>query len=114
MLKRDYIEFKKGSILSSQMLTTLHEEQKNIWDIQYHNVCDGIINGLEFFISDNTLFISPGIVKFDGEIYSMRDSINISYIIRQSNFVDEGETLSIILTRGKSLPSRTIKNICNI
>ncbi len=108
MLKRDYIEFKKGSILSSQMLTTLYEEQKSIWDIQYHNFCDGIINGLDFSIDNDTLFLSPGIVMFGGEIFSMRDSINISSIISQSDFVDEGETLSIILTRGKSTSSNGV------
>ncbi len=105
MLIRNKIEFKKGSILTSQMLTALYEQQRNILDIQYNNYSDGIINGLDFYVDNDMLFVSAGMVKFGGEIFSMRNPSNISAIIKQSGCVEEGETLSIVLTKDKNILS---------
>jgi len=100
MLKRFCIEFKKGAVLSSDMLNTLYKQQRDIWNIKYSDFKDGIIDGLEFFEKDNNIFISSGIVKYQGEIFLTDKPINITAIIEKSKYINEGDILVITLDKG--------------
>ena len=63
------IEFQKGTILTSEMLTMMHKVPNAIINNLFVNQSDGIINGLNLQVEDNTLIVTSGIYKVGNRLY---------------------------------------------
>lgn len=77
---RSTVAFEKGSILRKEMLTDLYEYPRIAVESYYASYTDGILYGLEW--RDNqekpgSHLITPGALKFQGELYFMADCIDV-------------------------------------
>lgn len=68
--------FEEGSILKKSMLEALRDFPKNYIQTIYSQYGEGIIEGLDVVINENSLSISPGVFKFKGEIFISADKIS--------------------------------------
>ncbi|MGL5963244.1 MAG: hypothetical protein ACRCZR_00855 [Cetobacterium sp.] len=72
------IVFEKGKILNVDMLKELQESTKEYFKIKYYSYCDGIIEGFNFrYNNSENLTLTPGVLKYDGELYISRNEIVI-------------------------------------
>jgi len=78
MLESSEIKFDSGKILTKSMLEGLSAYSYGIANILYLEYTDGIIQGLEFKYLDNMLNLTPGILKYNGRIYLLKQSIVLS------------------------------------
>ncbi len=75
---RSEIEFKKGSILRKEMLQEMYNYPRVALESFYYNYSDGILYGLLWEdIGDDKHIITPGALKYKGEIFYLKESIEI-------------------------------------
>ncbi|MFI3211091.1 MAG: hypothetical protein R3Y64_08630 [Peptostreptococcaceae bacterium] len=74
-MKRNQIEFKRGTILSKNMLEIMYSYPKEIIDVLYSNNENGIISGLDLIKKDNNIILNKGIIKHNNEIFIMNEDI---------------------------------------
>lgn len=92
-------KFEKGHILKQHMLDALRDYPYDLVQTLFNEMGNGIITGLKISIPDETHFeVSSGIVKIDGEIYFLTDSIvlpfederNYVYLDKSSTETEDG------------------------
>lgn len=82
-MQRDVVKFEKGSILRKEMLESMYDFPRFLCDGYYSKYGDGVLYGLEWENIDNKHSITPGALKYNGEIYFqtekliVEDSINM-------------------------------------
>ncbi len=76
---REYTEivFKAGDILSVQMLEETYRYPREFLQLSHANFGDGIVVGLDFETKDDGVYLTPGIVKFDGKYYFLPKIVNL-------------------------------------
>lgn len=77
MIKNSIVNFKRGNILNQHMLEELQEFANRDIQVFYYGYSDGIIQGLDFILKDNLLFLTPGIVKFHGKYYYLEKEMEV-------------------------------------
>ena len=109
-LKNIHISFKRNTILTSEMLDELQNLALQKLHIDYYNFSDGIIKGLDFETDDKHLYLLPGIVKYNGKLYSLESKTEIF------SFSEEGGQRFIYLKpSNKQIVDNSIeKNILEI
>lgn len=84
-MQRSEIIFKKGSILRKEMLADLYEYPRFAMESYYYLYSDGILYGMEWLESEENKghhIITPGALKFHGNIYFQTELIDVEKIIR--------------------------------
>ena len=76
VIKSTSIEIRSGMLLSKEILEQMNY-QSNLFRLQYSNYPDGIIYGLELLEEDDLLYLSPGLVKQNGQYFFSADRINL-------------------------------------
>ncbi len=72
--------FEKGSILKQNMLESLRDYPRSLWNLLYAGYGNGIIEGFDVTVlNDDRIKIMPGIVKNEGVLYFS----NVEQIIEQ-------------------------------
>ena len=79
--------FEKGSILKQHMLEALRDLPFTICDLFLNEYGDGIIEGLKLTISDTNIMISPGIFKYNGELFFFDHTSTVPLKDNHNNFV---------------------------
>lgn len=74
-LQRDIIRFEKGAILRKEMLESMYNYPRFLAEGYYALYGDGILYGLEWFEVDGKHCISPGAIKYKGNIFFQTDTI---------------------------------------
>ncbi|MBM7108045.1 hypothetical protein SAM19_01402 [Brevibacillus laterosporus] len=74
-----YPNFNKGRILKTDMLANLRDYPRDFLDIQYKEYSDGIITGSEIRIGEQSITITPGIVKHSGRLYVLKEEHELMY-----------------------------------
>lgn len=113
MLKNTIVEFRKGRILTSEMLSALRTRTDDILK-RYNEYPDGILYGLDFEIRESRLFLTAGAVKKNGRIYFLDEPINISELIdRMRNRVEKGTYCAVVLREtGKIQKAESVYSYC--
>lgn len=65
--------FESGSILTKEVLESLRNYPINYLNINYLSYSDGIIDGLDMEVEEQTIFVKKGIIKFNEEILFFND-----------------------------------------
>ncbi len=78
-MKLVYPKFTKGRILKLDMLENLRDYSRDTLDILTSNLSDGIIEGIEPIVNEDTITFTKGIVKHKGNIYIINEKVSISY-----------------------------------
>lgn len=68
-LQRDVVKFEKGAVLRKEMLESMYNYPRILNEGYYSRYSDGILYGLEWYEENGKHFISPGALKYKGEIY---------------------------------------------
>lgn len=110
-MQRSEMTFEKGSILRKEMLTDLYEYPRIAVESYYASYTDGILYGLEWCDNKNKPgchMITPGALKFRGEIYFLSRFIDVEESIIEKE-VDKKYRLFFIKKReDKEINTRTV------
>lgn len=74
-LQRDIVRFEKGAILRKEMLESMYNYPRFLAEGYYALYGDGVLYGLEWLEADGKHCISPGAVKYKGNIFFQTDMI---------------------------------------
>ena len=87
---RDYTEiiFEVGEILSVQMLEETYRYPREFLNLTYKNYCNGILSGLDFVCRDDGVYLTSGIVKFDGRYFILPQDINIDDWLKKNKLLN--------------------------
>lgn len=77
-MRRSEIEFQAGSILRKEMLQDLYEYPRIVIESLYSDYSEGILYGLSWKESqENHHIICPGALKFHGNIYFLKEELDV-------------------------------------
>ena len=84
---RDYTEivFEAGDILSAQMLDETYRYPREFLHLSHAGYGNGIIAGLDFETKDDSVYLTAGIVKFDGKCYILPQNVNLDIWLKHHN-----------------------------
>lgn len=85
MFERVEVVFPHKAVLTSAMLGVLRNYPDDYFRLSLKNHSDGIIAGLEYEQADDDLHLASGIMKWQGEIYFLREKINISKLMASAS-----------------------------
>ena len=76
---RDYTEivFESGGILSAQMLEETYRYPREFLRLSHIGYGNGIVAGLDFEAKADGVYLTAGIVKFDGKCYILPQNVNL-------------------------------------
>lgn len=75
MIQNKVPQFKRGQILDSELLKNLRDTPYDFFLLTYSAYSTGIITGIECYINNNKIIITPGIVKFNDFYYRIPKEI---------------------------------------
>jgi hypothetical protein len=87
-------EFEAGKILTKGMLQAMYDFPRDIVNIKTANWSDGILFGLELERSENHIFLSPGVIKWESRLYFLKEKLDVSELMRGC---DEGKSYHFCL-----------------
>lgn len=90
-VQRDVVRFEKGAILRKEMLESVYSYPRFLTESFYSSYSDGILYGLEWSESGGKHYISPGAVKFKGNIYYQPEAVAIEEIFANGDLEDGQE-----------------------
>lgn len=105
MIYNSEIEFKRGKILTTEILEEVYQFPRIYFDILYEDYPDGIIEGFNLFNENNDIYLSKGIVKFKGNIYFSGDKLKIS----NDNFCEGAPPIYLYLEEGPTFERNGVK-----
>ena len=68
MIKSTSIELKRGMLLSKEILAQM-DFQSRLFKLQYESYPDGIVYGFEPIEISGILYLSPGLLKYQGKYW---------------------------------------------
>ena len=74
-----YPAFERGRIMKKELLWALRDYSYSALQLQYKDYPDGIIQGCGIRIEDNTLCITPGIIKCQEFVFLLTDEERVEY-----------------------------------
>lgn len=119
MFIEKYPLFKKDMILKADMLVNLREYPREMFYLQYADYSDGILTGTRVKIIDNTLLITPGILKQNGKLYYMEAETKIPYEatgqeqILKIRFLEEEKHSDFIICRSEIVLEEAMELMVN-
>lgn len=82
--------FQPGHVLTHQMLKASYDFPRELANIIYREYDNCVISGLEYFVDKDEVFLLPGVVKFDGDLYFLNDNISLTKL--WNDYKQESET----------------------
>ncbi|MEK4114936.1 DNA and RNA helicase [Paenibacillus sp. FSL W8-0919] len=79
MLHNRYPIFTKGRILRLDMLEELRDYPRGMMDILHADLSSGIVAGADIRVVESMLRVTPGIVKFGGRLYMLKEEFSLPY-----------------------------------
>lgn len=96
-MRRSEIEFRAGSILRKEMLQDMYDYPRIAIESLYSDYSEGILYGLSWKINeDNHHIICPGALKFHGNIYFLKDEIDVESEIQDDLSVNGAYRLCFV------------------
>lgn len=97
IIKATSFDFRSGLLLSREILEQM-TIQSRLFRIQYDSYPDGIISGFAFTEQENTLFLTAGMLKHQGNYYCSEQKINVTEILNQadSRFPETGVQYAVL------------------
>ena len=108
-MERSEIEFKSGSILRKEMLQSLYEYPRIAVESMFFDYSDGILYGMTWKeVSENQHLISPGALKFCGNIYFLKREIDVEKELGNELSINGSYRLCFVLQEAeKQIESKT-------
>lgn len=108
-MRRSEIEFQAGSILRKEMLQDLYEYPRIAVESLFSDHSDGILYGLKWKEKgDNHHIISPGALKFHGNIYFLKEELDVEKEIMDILSVNGSYRLCFVCQKAeKTIDSKT-------
>ncbi|MCE5285300.1 MAG: hypothetical protein LLG02_05590 [Pelosinus sp.] len=79
MFINKYPIFSAGRVLKHEMLSLLRDYPRDYADILYRDYSDGILAGCKLIINSDNISVEPGMVRYQGKIYMMNESVHVPY-----------------------------------
>lgn len=79
MFQNNYPLFNSGRLLKIEMLDELRDFPRKFFDAQFKGYSDGIISGCDIEVSNDSIKILKGIIKYQGVIYILTKDSKIKY-----------------------------------
>jgi len=96
-VRRSEIEFRAGSILRKEMLQDIYDYPRIAIESLYSDYSEGILYGLSWKKNeDNHHIICPGALKFKGNIYFLKDEIDVETEIQDELSVNGAYRLCFV------------------
>ncbi|HEX2954821.1 MAG TPA: DNA and RNA helicase [Bacillota bacterium] len=71
--------FGKGRILKREMLENLRDFPRDFLRIYFRDFSNGIIAGGEAVVGEDTIAVTPGVIKFGGRLFMLEKKVEIPY-----------------------------------
>lgn len=94
MFARKELRFNRGSVLSASQLRAIEKFPREFLRLYFSEFGDGILSGMNYILRDDEIFLTPGILKFNDEIY-FADEENLSALAKK--FLN-GENFQFVLS----------------
>ncbi len=75
-----YPDFEKGKLLNIKMLNALRDYPVNFAETIFYGYSDGIINGFDVQTDGEKIFVSAGILKYNGKILFLENSVEMEIL----------------------------------
>ena len=79
MFKNTYPNFENKKLLKVEMLESLRDFPREIFELLYRDAANGIVTGAQVQAGDYELLISPGILCWNNMLYSSAETVKIPY-----------------------------------
>ena len=79
MFRREEVKFRSHTVLKATMLSLSCKAPMEYMKLQYSGWADGLLCGAEIIVGDNELTVQPGIILYQGNMFRMTESTQISY-----------------------------------
>ena len=79
------IVFEAGNVLSAQMLEETYRYPREFLRLSYASCCDGIITGLDYISRDDSVYLTAGIVKWNGKYHILPQDENLDVWLKAQN-----------------------------
>ena len=87
---RRQLSFSHRALLTTKMLTELYVYPRELTRLQYHDYADGIITGIDYELRDDHLWLTQGILLWNGELYCLGCDLDITSMIKSKNCRTDG------------------------
>ena len=79
------VVFEAGNVLSAQMLEETYRYPREFLHISHASCCDGIITGLDYISRDGDVYLTAGIVKWNGKYHILPQDENLDVWLKVQN-----------------------------
>lgn len=103
-MQRTELEFKSGSILRKELIEDLYKYPRIAVDTYFASYSDGILYGLEWELSKenpNGHIIMPGSLKYHGQIYFLKEKIEVEIFLHDKIEIDNKYHLCFVEKQSK-------------
>lgn len=115
MFLNQFPKFTAGRVLKNDMLRALRDYPRDYIDILYHHYSDGVLAGCTMQVSSEAIHITPGMVRYMGKLYILRQRVSLPYsangqdTVVKINFNKEKESGDYILSTGNIVMTTGLK-----
>jgi hypothetical protein len=115
MFVNQYPIFSPGRVLKQEMLCLLRDYPRDYADILYRDYADGVLAGCNLVVNQATIGIEPGMVRYQGKLYIMKESVQVSYspngqdTMLKIHFKKERQSGDFIISSGDILLQPNLK-----
>ena len=95
MIRNTIVNFKKGSVLTANMLSVIQENSEKAWKL-YEDYPDGVISGFELKEDNNDIHFSKGIVKVKDNIYTLDEDVSFKELLSSYDDKTEADCLLVL------------------
>lgn len=71
--------FERGTILSREMLEAMKHNSLHFTELMWEGYSDGIVIGCEVYVSDQTIGIKKGLVRYKSKVYCLPQEMHLEY-----------------------------------
>lgn len=79
--------FRRGNILDKEVLDNMIETPYEYYSLSYSKYSDGIICGIETYVENETLYITPGVIKYNDFYYKIKEKLKIEIPIEDGDYI---------------------------
>ena len=100
--------FEENKILTSEMLAAIYDYPRVLWECITYGIDNCIVSGLIFINKQDEIFLTPGIVKFEGNTYFLHKEINLTDLL--NSFSEKANVLNLCLVASNDVQEKgTVK-----
>ena len=79
--------FRRGNILDKIVLDTMRDIPYEYYTLTYSDYSDGVICGIKTYVQEEKIYITEGIIKFNGYYHKIKETVNIEIPLADGDYL---------------------------